>query len=56
MDAVQGLINVMYTLLSHSKLHVILGGWEESFGVEVERNPTKGSHMKLPHTLVEDVR
>ena len=54
--AVEGLMNVMCTQLSHTKHRVILGGWQELFGVEVERSPTKGNRMKFFRTLVEDVQ
>ena len=52
-DAVRGLMNVMCT---HTKHHVIPRGWEESFGVEVERSPIKGNRLKFLRTLVEDAQ
>ena len=54
--AVQGLMNVMCTQLLHTMRHVILGGWEESLGVEVGSSLIKGSRMKFLRTLFEDVQ
>ena len=55
-DAVRALMNVMCTELFHTKHHGILGRWEESFGVEVERSPFKDSRIKFLRTFVEDVQ
>ena len=54
--AVQGLMNVMCTQLLHTMHHVILGGWEESLGVEVGSSLIKGSRMKFLRSLIEDVQ
>ena len=49
-------MNVMCTQLMHTMRHVIPGGWEEGFGVEVGSNPIQGSRIKFLHTLIEDVQ
>ena len=41
-DAVRGLINVLYTQLVHTRHHIIPRGCKESFSVEVEGCPIKG--------------
>ena len=46
-------MNVMRTRLSHTKHS---RGRGESFGVEVERSPIKGSRMTFLRTLVENVQ
>ena len=54
--AVQGLMDVMCTQLFHTMHHVILGGWEELLGVEVESSLIKVSLMNFLCTLSEDVQ
>ena len=54
--AVHGLMNVMCTQLLHTMRHVILGGWEETLGVEVGSSLIKGSRVKFLHALIEDVQ
>ena len=47
-------MNVMCTQLMHTMCHVIPGGREEGFGVEVGRSPIQGSRIKFLRTLIED--
>ena len=54
--AVQGLMNVMCTQLLHTMRHVILGGWEESLGIDVGSSLIKGSRMKFLRSLIDDVQ
>ena len=42
--------------LLHTMRHVILGGWEETLGVEVGSNLIKGSRVNFLHALIENVQ
>ena len=50
------LMNVLCTQLSHTRHHVIAGGWEEMFGVDVESSAITGNQVKLLRTLFVDVQ
>ena len=40
----------------HTMRHVIPGGWEEGFGVEVGSSPIQGSRIKFLRTLIEELQ
>ena len=52
----QGLRSNSALLLLYTMLHVILGGWEASFGVEVGSSPIKGGRIMFLLPLIEDVQ